>query len=969
MVMNGRPSGQIRQLTNSRERLLFIGIDKEKDKTQQKRRWGKEVASKCYCNQGTIESPSDHLPVGIQLGKRTICSHLSLKMQCSCLEKGFKRFFRWLGTIIARYYIAFIIIPPILSLLLGTGCHLIYKSTVQDAEFLFSPVSGLAKEERAVVESHFPSNNTSNFDPARMTRLGRFARIFAVPRDDKTVLRKSIFEDLIKVDQLINTFTVTWEGKNYTYQDLCAKDKNGKCFENSILNYISKMESIESGHHFLKYPVITDLRTMKIDFLPTFLGGLEIDPEGRILFAKAAGLVYFLNIDTPIFNKISYLWEQEFLNIIGNTHPEHISLMMYVSDSLGDELHRNIMSVLKFFVLSVVFMICYSVTATSTSNWLLSKPWLGLIGCFTSLFGVISAYGFCLYIGQSWIAMNIAILFIMIGIGMDDTFVILAAWWRTDPRDSVEDRTAETFANSGIAITITSLTNFLSFFVGTFTPFPATYIFCAHASTAVAFTYLLQITFFGGVLVFCGKMEKENRHSLFYFCNVIHPEQAKEKGCIFQILCSGSGEHIPSEKNFFAIFFRDYVGGALSRLWVKILIIAVFLAYLGVGSYGCTTLREGLEVEKLFQHDSYAADYYDSQFTYFYDYYLRIQMVITEDIDYSNPKVQEKLELFTQKVENSSFIANGSLGLTESWMRILKTSYPIYNFRGYKMSNHSVFVDVVKNSFLSLPAHKRFENDIEFNENGTKILASRILFQTTSIKNTNDAKFLLIALRKLAEEAPFKVTFYNAYFPFMDHFIIIGSVTIDSVLITLLLMAVIAFFFIPSLVSIILMVLALISIQVGIIGYMALWNVPLDPISMICLIMCVGFSVDNCAHVLHAFRDSEEKDPNKKIQDSLYKVGLPIIQGCISSFIAILALILEGAFIFWTFFRIILLVLMFGALHSLFLLPILLYFAEKAMKKKNDEPELDDPAVRQPLSAKEEPQAPSSELIERISIV
>ena len=60
-----------------------------------------------------------------------------------------------------------------------------------------------------------------------------------------------------------------------------------------------------------------------------------------------------------------------------------------------------------------------------------------------------------------------------IGVGMDDAFVLLAAWRRTNTRMSVPERLGHTYAEAAVSITITSITNFISFLIGTITPFPS----------------------------------------------------------------------------------------------------------------------------------------------------------------------------------------------------------------------------------------------------------------------------------------------------------------------------------------------------------------------------------------------------------------------------------------------------------------------------------------------------------------
>lgn len=60
---------------------------------------------------------------------------------------------------------------------------------------------------------------------------------------------------------------------------------------------------------------------------------------------------------------------------------------------------------------------------------------------------------------------------------------------------------------------------------------------------------------------------------------------------------------------------------------------------------------------------------------------------------------------------------------------------------------------------------------------------------------------------------------------------------------------------------------------------MALWKVNLDSISMINIIMCIGFSVDFTAHICYAYMSSTAKTPKEKMREALYALGLPIFQG------------------------------------------------------------------------------------------
>jgi hypothetical protein len=58
-------------------------------------------------------------------------------------------------------------------------------------------------------------------------------------------------------------------------------------------------------------------------------------------------------------------------------------------------------------------------------------------------------------------------------VGVDNVFIFLSSWRATSARHSLEERLSQTFADAGVTITITSLTDVISFGVGCLTPFPS----------------------------------------------------------------------------------------------------------------------------------------------------------------------------------------------------------------------------------------------------------------------------------------------------------------------------------------------------------------------------------------------------------------------------------------------------------------------------------------------------------------
>lgn len=61
----------------------------------------------------------------------------------------------------------------------------------------------------------------------------------------------------------------------------------------------------------------------------------------------------------------------------------------------------------------------------------------------------------------------------LLAVGVDNVFILLSAWRATNVADSLMHRMEETFSDAAVSITVTSLTDLISFAVGCLTPFPS----------------------------------------------------------------------------------------------------------------------------------------------------------------------------------------------------------------------------------------------------------------------------------------------------------------------------------------------------------------------------------------------------------------------------------------------------------------------------------------------------------------
>ncbi|XP_063233113.1 patched domain-containing protein 3-like [Bacillus rossius redtenbacheri] len=849
------------------------------------------------------------------------------------VDSRLNRAFYQLGLVVGRHPGYFLVVPVLVSLLCVTGYQRVRYEI--DPEYLFSPVWGEGKSERAVVEQFFKPNYTSRFNVGRITRPGRFGRVIVIPKHGSDMLRKEIWAELRMLDQLIQNATATWDGgpggdpETFTYRDVCARWVD-QCFQNDILNLHHVIEEVESKELNLTFPIMFNPVTWDAHTFPVFFGGTVVSDDFIILEVPSVQLVYFVTADTKRQDARGAAWEETFLRVVGEAEDsgvfQHISTARFASRTLDIELERNTRTVVPFFSTTFLVMAAFSVTSCMMADWVRSKPWLGFLGNVSACMGTAAAFGVAMYLGIEFIGINLAAPFLMLGIGIDDTFVMLAAWRRSSVKLDVPERMAQMLSEAAVSITITSFTDMISFFIGIISPFPSVRIFCAYSGFAVFFTFLWHITFFAACVAVAGRAEQKNLHSVV--CVKVQPVSCSDKrSWLYRMFCSGGinpddpDNPLDNTEHGVMAFFRDTMAALINRWPVKVLVIAVFALYLAGAGYGVTRIKEGLERRKLSRADSYSVEFYDREDFYFREFPYRIQVVISGQYDYSDPEIQQQVENLTQSFENTSFISSPLY--TESWLR----SFVGYIRRNQDYLNVTIdtekdFIKTLKELWLFKP--NPFSLDVKFNENETEIIASRFLIQAVNISDSNGEKEMVRELRKICRESPLNATVFHPYFVFFDQFELVRPTAIQSMIIGALIMMLVCFVFIPNISCCLWVAFSIISIETGVAGYMALWDVNLDSISMINLIMCIGFSVDFTAHICYAYMSSKATTPEQRVRESLYALGLPIVQGAFSTILAVVTLIFAGSYIFLVFFKMVFLVVFFGAMHGLFLLPVLL---------------------------------------------
>ena len=510
-------------------------------------------------------------------------------------------------------------------------------------------------------------------------------------------------------------------------------------------------------------------------------------------------------------------------------------------------------------------------------------------------------------------------------------FIMIAAWRKTSRSLPVEERMGHAYSEAAVSITITSLTDGLAFCIGAITPLPAVRIFCLFAGVAILFDYIFQITFFGACMVYTGQREANNKHC--YTCKKVLPKD-EAPSRLYRMWCAGGYSNktksAEDHEQMLTYFFRKYYGPFIVKPVVKFLIVLVFFGYISAALYGCFHIEEGLEVTDIFADDSYAQDYLKER-KYFTDFGVSLSVIVKEEVNYWESDVQDQIEDIAEEFEAHELLHEPPH--TEFWLRDFKQF--LQKILNTTNTDQKTFISLLRNQFLTMPYLDRYKLDIIFSsedENAT-ILSSRMLFKSTNITSTiDDSKFMLDS-RKIADASSISLEVFAPSFVFIEQFVIVLPNTIQNLLIATVCMFFVALFLIPHPVCALMVTLCIITIETGVIGFMTLWDVKLDGLSMINIILCIGFSVDFSAHITYAFITARGNTGNQRTVEALHTLGTPIFQGGLSTILAILILSTSPAYIFRSFFKTMFLVMVFGLLHGLAFLPVLLSFLSPCLPR------------------------------------
>jgi Niemann-Pick C1 protein len=233
--------------------------------------------------------------------------------------------------------------------------------------------------------------------------------------------------------------------------------------------------------------------------------------------------------------------------------------------------------------------------------------------------------------------MHAIIPFLMLGIGIDDMFVIVQCYNNVIKEGLHEGLKHEeviglTMKHAGVAITVTSVTNILVFAIGASTVLPALQSFCLYCAVGILAVYIYQGT------IFTAAFSLDQRRI-----------ESRRNGCLPFIKHKNWEPNELSKRDIAQELFEKF-GKLIMHPAAKVCVILFTIGWLSVGGWGLSMLRQEFNPIWFIPQESYLAGWFAANTEHFPKAGETVKINIAQ-IDYSSelPKIDNLVARLEQE--------------------------------------------------------------------------------------------------------------------------------------------------------------------------------------------------------------------------------------------------------------------------------------------------------------------------------
>ncbi|RYP92877.1 hypothetical protein DL770_001048 [Monosporascus sp. CRB-9-2] len=657
--------------------------------------------------------------------------------------------------------------------------------------------------------------------------------------------------------------------------------------------------------------------------------------------------------------------------------------------SLEQELNKSTNSDATIIVISYLVMFLYASLALGSTSMTVrdlirnpavalvqSKFTLGFVGILIVLMSITSSIGLFSWAGiKATLIIAEVIPFIVLAVGVDNIFLIVHEFERVNvshPDAMVEERISKALGRMGPSILFSAITETVSFALGAFVGMPAVRNFAIYAAGAVFINALLQMTLFVSILSY-NQIRTEDHRADCFPC--IHIKAAR-------VHLNGSNGHAGSypydvpEESFLQQFIRKHYAPALLGKKVKALILVIFTGLLATGVALIPYVKLGLDQRVALPDDSYLIDYFNDLYDYLdtgppvyfvakdlnatqhtYQRDICSRFTTCEQLSLTNVLEQERKRPDVSYISSptASWIDDFFLWLkpendaccTEDRKVCFEDRQPAWNVTLHGMPEGEEFVHYLQ-KFLTSPTNEEcplagqasYSQAVVVDVENTNVPASHFRTSHKPLRSQDDFINAYQSARRIANEVSsemgIEVFPYSVFYVFFDQYADIIQLTATLLGSAVAIIFAVSTVLLGSILTALVVTITVVMTVVDIIGAMAAFDVSLNAVSLVNLIICVGIAVEFCAHIARAFMFPSEsvmehaknrfRGRDARAWTALVNVGGSVFSGItVTKLLGVFVLAFTRSKIFEIYyFRVWLALVVFAAAHALVLLPVLL---------------------------------------------
>ncbi|CAD6194290.1 unnamed protein product [Caenorhabditis auriculariae] len=758
-------------------------------------------------------------------------------------------------------------------------------------------------------------------------------RFYVVHKTFENLLQSKYLGPLFQYTNEMMKVTHEHNGQTYGLEDFCAKEPGQTECTNTLNLWIKHADvlfkdgKIKANPNLqLSYPVLYLFNRPKD--IGNVIYGVDVKGEkNEIQGARVLTIHWFVNYPATSENNAAYFEYRQSLNSFWDKISENSDLQFipHNDKAMDDEMLKIIETTVPFAVPATIMLMIFVVFSNWSTLRHKSKPVEMYLGVWCIIFALIITFGIFFACGAKFNPVTSTMPFLILAIGVDDDFLMVAAWRECDRRISPAQRLALVMGDAGASITVTSFTNFFCFLLGwLMCSTPAVAEFCIITSVGVIFDYIMQITFFAAVLKFSGDREETGGlASCCYKKNDDLPRPPVEPLPEVKIDCQHHGKS--SSLPYMHKWMRDKLAPFVLRKEIRLIGFALFPIYTAFALYGCCMLRVDISPVKYIRDNSPIQTFVALADKYIWADNVMPTFHVMNPPDFRDAGNRAKFNELVFRLEHTNF----SIGR-------VSTNFWVWQYQQYlndfpNIDYRTDFYDR-KNlrDFFAQLDYNQYRDKVKILDNATngEPCVAAFTFQTSfyGLDSWDKRQAELFNWRDILKEYPEYDMFLSGIFsPFLiDQRHTIAPSSMQTIGSALAMMALISFFFLPDVQSVFLMTWSLLSISMGVCGGLALLGSDLDSVSMGCIVMAIGLAVDYSVHICYRYHRSEYLKASEKVTDTLASVGWPITQAVLSTMFGLAVTSFVPAYLVRVFFQTVYLVNIIGLLHALVWLPQLI---------------------------------------------